>query len=451
MYIHKFINLNDIPKYRGGIYWDKSIGMSIYFEYEDIKGNVEILDYVKREQKIKFKYKNRVYDMNTTVFKSVCFGKILGKITDEFKIEIGSNFKDDKRNLRILDREYRKDKNGGNWKSYKYKCNKCGWNEGWMDEYDLLKGQGCSCCNGKIVVPGINDIATTDPWMIEYLVDKEDAYKYTSKSGKKIKVKCSDCGSEKYIKINALYECGFSCPKCGDGFSYPEKFMFNILEQLNMDFMTEYSPIWSNNYRFDFYLPKYNIIIETHGKQHYESSTNFNVPLETQQIIDRDKENLSMNNGVKIYIQLDCRESNLNFIKNSVLNSELIKYFNFNIVDWNKCNEYATKNKIKEICEFYNSHKYMQMKDIAKKFKIHHLTLIKYLKIGKNLNLCDYDANHQKKPIIVIETGDIFESIMECERQSENKYGVKLSNKGISNVLKGRCNHYKGFHFEYVN
>lgn len=450
MYIHKFINLNDIPKYRGGIYWDKSIGMSIYFEYGDIKGNVEILDYVKEKQKIKFKYENRVYDMNTTVFKNVCFGKILGKITNEFKIEMGSNFKDDKRNLVILDKEYRKYKYNGSRKWYKYKCNKCGY-EGWMIEYDLLKGKGCSCCIGKTVVKGINDISTIAPWMMKYFVNPEDAHRHTSKSGKKIKVKCPDCGSEKYIKVNVLYKCGFSCPKCGDGFSYPEKFMFNVLEQLNINFITEYSPIWSNNYRFDFYLPKYNIIIETHGKQHYEPSTNFNVPLETQQIIDKEKENLSMNNGVKIYIQLDCRESNLNFIKNSVLNSELIKYFNFNNVDWNKCNEYATKSKIKEICKFYNLHKNMQMKDIAKKFKIHPLTLVKYLKTGKELNLCDYDVNHQKKSIIVIETGDIFESIMECERQSENKYGVKLSNKGICNVLKGKCNHYKGFHFEYVN
>ena len=106
--------------------------------------------------------------------------------------------------------------------------------------------------------------------MIEYLVNKEDGYKYTSQSGKLIKVKCKNCGLEKEIKVKNLYaEHGVACERCSDGKSYPEKFMYNLLEQSNINFETQYSPQWGNGHRYDFYLPDYNIIIETHGEQHY--------------------------------------------------------------------------------------------------------------------------------------------------------------------------------------
>ena len=40
--------------------------------------------------------------------------------------------------------------------------------------------------------------------------------------------------------------------------------------------------------RFDFYLPKYNCVIETHGEQHYKDSTDFfKVSLDEQQKRDK--------------------------------------------------------------------------------------------------------------------------------------------------------------------
>ena len=51
------------------------------------------------------------------------------KKTIEFKVEIGQIFKDDKRDIVITNREYRKEKHGKsmvNVKYYKYTCNICG-------------------------------------------------------------------------------------------------------------------------------------------------------------------------------------------------------------------------------------------------------------------------------------------------------------------------------------
>lgn len=45
----------------------------------------------------------------------------------------------------------------------------------------------------------------------------------------------------------------------------------------------------------------------------------------------------------------------------------------------------------------------------------------------------------------------IFESCAELERQSEERFGVKLLNSKISQVCLGKKSQYKGFAFKYIN
>ena len=75
-----------------------------------------------------------------------------------------------------------------------------------------------------------------------------------------------------------------------------------------------------------------------------------------------------------------------NWIKSSILNSELNNIFNLSDIDWDKADEFATNNLVKEICNFYNLNKNLSQKDICYKFKISHGTLIKYLKKGGKAN-----------------------------------------------------------------
>lgn len=56
--------------------------------------------------------------------------------------------------------------------------------------------------------------------------------------------------------------------------------------------------------RFDFYLPDYNVIIETHGEQHYKDCSEiFGLTLEKQQERDLYKKNFCASNGIK-YIEI---------------------------------------------------------------------------------------------------------------------------------------------------
>ena len=79
----------------------------------------------------------------------------------------------------ILEREYKKfflsDKS--NTKVYKCKCI-C---DGYVfesSEHNLKHMKKCAACLGKVVINGVNDIATKRPEMIKFLKNKDDAYKY---------------------------------------------------------------------------------------------------------------------------------------------------------------------------------------------------------------------------------------------------------------------------------
>ena len=85
------------------------------------------------------------------------------------------------------------------------------WN---ADPRKLMRGCGCSVCSNKIVIKGVNDIATTRPDLIKYFKYKDDGYKYVSGSEKYIDIICPECGHECSIRICNLSRFGFSCGGC---------------------------------------------------------------------------------------------------------------------------------------------------------------------------------------------------------------------------------------------
>ena len=100
---------------------------------------------------------------------------------ENWKYKIGETLNQKLGKIVLLEKEiriknYASTKNGGKCrikrqKWYQYKCLKCEY-IGWVQQSDLNKGVGCSCCSNMIVVKGINDVATTDPDLIKYFVNK---------------------------------------------------------------------------------------------------------------------------------------------------------------------------------------------------------------------------------------------------------------------------------------
>ena len=289
----------------------------------------------------------------------------------------------------------------------------------------------------NIVCNQCNTISMTHPESIKFLVNPKDSLKHSQGSLIKLPMKCPDCGFEKSMAISTLINQGFGCNKCSDHIPYTEKFVFCVFEQLNYDFKTQANKTilkWSKNYKYDFYISnKTPMIIETHGMQHYEYEVGWKQSLEEIQDNDFDKEWLARENGINKYIILDCRKSELEWIKNSIMSSILPKLLNFkeDDIDWLKCHEFSCKNLVKEVCSTWNS----GVKSVPKLkiiFKLGKTTLIKYLNKGTKLGWCDYNGQEEKMKnynsrlekngvkIICITTNKIFNSQLEASQE----YGI---------------------------
>ncbi len=378
------IFLDDLPKhtngtYKGKINWSNSVGKTVKFKYKNdddennlFCGVLLIKAYNKKTRKLKIEYNGNIEEIRTCRLQDGNIKKLInatlkttaGHFAD-YKIEIGDWIVDKNRNFTILNRKRIKTQKYQYRKMYNYKCNVCGYDTGWMEECDILHHKsGCSCCSNRVVVAGINDITTTDPWMIPYFQGGyEEAKQYVAFSTRKINPICPDCKKVKRNKImisqiKNMHSIGCSCR---DGISYPEKFFINFLDQLNVDYIYQLSKstlIWVDNYFYDFYLPDYNCIVETHGGQHYKDVTWSSSTITNNN--DENKMKLALNNGISNYIQLDCRKSTLEHISNSILKSELLDLLNLkaNQINWEQCSEFACRNITKDICNFYvnNNH-----------------------------------------------------------------------------------------------
>ena len=481
--MNKSIDLSRLPVFKNGtnkgkINWKESIGYKCKFKYDNIEGEIEIIDYNKNNRKLTIKYLDYdLFEILYSEFKKCRFGKLLKKKTNEFKVEIGQTFKDNKRDLIIINKKYKKDKKGQNYKYYKYKCNKCK-NEDWIEESNLIHNhQGCNTCckQSKKVIQGVNDIYTTDYWMIELGVNIEYAKKYTSQSSKKIKVKCPNCGKINEVILSNVYKTkSIGCNR-GDGISYPEKFVSSLLNQLNIEYITQYCPDWIKPKRYDFYFKLNNkkYIVETHGDFHYNEKGYISKRAKTllqEQENDKYKKELALSNEIDYYIELDCRDSNLDYIKNSIINSELNKIFDLLQINWLKCEEFALSNRVKEVCDYWRLHndinnKGLTTKDLSKVFNLHSATISRYLKRGNKLGWCNYNPKNESlkrsskfgkingKQVEIFKNGKslgVFESCHELERQSEELFGVKLLFSNISEVARNKKEQYKGFTFKYV-
>lgn len=254
------------------------------------------------------------------------------------------------------------------------------------------KGINCQYCSGRKVLKGYNDISTTHPQYYDIMLNKEEAYKNTYGSHQRVDWKCPDCNHIiKNKVIKTVIRSGLSCPVCSDGKSYPEKVMHNLLLSLNINFKPQKKFNWSDGKIYDFYLPEYNLIIETHGKQHYIDNCFGSLDgdsLEQTQTNDKYKYNIAMNNGVDKYIIIDYRKSELEWIKNNILNSELSEIFDLNNIDWTDIDIKASKSNHILFLELWNQG--LSVIQIIKETKSSETTIGKALKKFSKQGLCIY-------------------------------------------------------------
>jgi very-short-patch-repair endonuclease len=271
--------------------------------------------------------------------------------------------------------------------------------------------------------------------------------------------------------INRLYRTHSIGCACGDGVSYPNKFMYNLLTQLKVKFISEYTPVWVKPKLYDFYIPSLNLIIEMDGYFHSNYNNMNGQSKEESKSIDNQKDQLAKQHNIKM-IRIDCdyKSSNrFDYIKENILNSELLEYFNLKYIDWIKIEKFTASNLVKEVCKIKNDNPNIITREICELVGLKKCCVIKYLKQGTKLGWCYYNPKDEqeksnikrgeflkqitsKKVEIFIDDKSlgIFESENELARKSECLFGIKLDSKNISATLHGKQRTHKGFTFQFV-
>lgn len=402
-----------------------------------------------------------------------------------------------KRDLTIIDRKIIKEEktnyiNGNkfnaNKKYYKYSCNLCNFNCGkyydlklkkykdeyWISESGIFGKHGCACCckSPLIVLENINSIYYTDGWMTSIINDDEFCKTHTHSCSDKIYPICPNCKEKqsKLVSIDKIYSTkGVSCEYCSDNIKYPNKFMANVLQQLNINFEREYSPKWVEGKFYDFYIPSMDLIIEMdgglgHGKEIHKLSKQTK---EESKAIDDYKDEQAILHGIEV-IRIDCDYGNklnkrFEYIKQNILCSKLSQLFNLKVVDWNKCDTYGCNSLIKIACDLKNKNPYMTTSEACKVLNVKSSqTISGWWKIGNEYKWCHYDIQEEIRRLssksgmkngqsVKVFKGNKylaeFYSLSELERESLKLFGEKLIARYVGKSLKSQKT-YKGYSFK---
>lgn len=322
------------------------------------------------------------------------------------------------------------------------KCAKCGeFVRLRRDHY--LHGVGCGICSGKIALKGYNDLATCRPELVQYFADPEDATKVVEFSHKRVGVQCPTCGFKKDVVVARLSKNGFRCPICYGGFTMPNRCMASVLKHLGYEFKSEATFEWGRNYRYDFFVPSKNIIIEMNGKQHYESSPIWN-PLDEIEETDRIKTRLAIQNGYTFYaIRADRSEPKYiidQIIKSGLIDS-LVDSVNISTLE-RDCMEDVSVGVAAKCMELWNAGLQDTLK-ISEITGVERTTVAKYLSTYGKLGLCDFSrysqilksqahaANSRKRPVICKNTGIVYDSIREAAE------AIGIGRSSIQNNVRG--------------
>lgn len=354
----------------------------------------------------------------------------------------------------------------------------CGHKPNLITPNSYKNGVRCPVCCGQKVEVGINDIATTHHELLIYFVNSNDAKTNSIGSKTYILFKCIICGKQKKMLAFNLLQFGFSCPKCGDGISYPNKFMYNLLEQLKEKFDREVKFDWcifenynnsnKNDYGiYDFVIENKKIIIEMDGRIGHGVNIHSQSDMSLEDTIYRDgkKDDLAKQNRYNI-IRIDCKykdsSKRFDYVKESILSSPLNSIYDLSKINWKLIHSRCLDSLVNEVCMLWEQTR--DISQIIKTTKLSNNTVLRYLKDGASVGLCGYTyeeaiklrslkAQRSKmKPIKITYKNETFysSSTMTFIGYYNDKYNKKLYYESIRQCLTNQKQSYKGFTFQYM-
>jgi hypothetical protein len=328
---------------------------------------------------------------------------------------------------------------------------------------DINTGHGCPMCARKKssetrAKPKGNSFREVRPDLVKHLKYESDADKFTILTRKKAWFICDCCGYEKFMSIGSFVNHGICCQICSDGISIPEKFCINLLKELNVEFESQKIFNWSNNKRYDFYIPSMDMIIETHGIQHYKDFTFGNRTFEEEKENDILKRTLAMYNKISNYVEVDCRYSDLKWLECN-FNKALGYFYDLSYVNFNDIFIKSNKSIKTELWEYCNNNLNTPHNEISKIFNLSRSTTCEYIKEGIKLGICFYDYENHKQLTKVKRSERMFKKVemydltmehlntFDSLKEAENVTGVLAT--GILRVCKNINKTAGGYIWKY--
>lgn len=182
-----------------------------------------------------------------------------------------------------------------------WKCPIC--NYSWQAKVcNRSNGRSCPQCSNRILIKGVNDLATLNPVLAaEWDFQKNSPLTPSdvfSKSGKKYHWICPK-GHE--YQTSVLHRAsGTNCPVCNSGrqTSFAEQAFFYYIKQVYPDAINHYTDIFVNGMELDIFIPSIRLAIEYDGSFWHRSEKS-----------SRDKEKYTICTEKGIYL-IRIRESN---------------------------------------------------------------------------------------------------------------------------------------------
>lgn len=187
-----------------------------------------------------------------------------------------------------------------------------------------LSGCGCPDCHKK------NKIKSIDQFIMDARKAHGGKYDYSkviyTGNKNKITIICPKHGDFKQTPLSHIH--GTGCPRCRESFGDVKVSM--LLDRIKLTYIREM--VFPNTkFRYDFYLPDLNLLIEYHGEQHYQPVDRFGgvKGFEVCRKRDREKKKLAKQLGldlIVVHYRFLMNDKSGNTLNKYLINS-LLKYY----------------------------------------------------------------------------------------------------------------------------
>ena len=458
----------------GSINWKKSVGLNLQYKVDetDYSGFIKLIGVEGGKLFISIDDNPTIMIRKESLRKGL-IAKQLGAKAKIFKYNVGDVVNNQKIIEQIIIQHYstisKSQRVLSHENGYVVECLKDHYRYEILEK-SLTRGRSCPVCGQNKVVPGINDIATTNPKLAEWFVDKSLTLTLSKDTNKQVMLKCPVCG-RLFIGIPNHFKKGYpSCPCQKSASSYPERLFASILNQLDIKYISQLSKSdfeWCKSYRYDFYFEICNdrYIVELdgglgHGKQsYYNNISEFNASIKR----DRTKDQLALQHGIKlIRIDVDYPDvrNRFQFIYDNIVSSELNNIFDFNLINLHQCEVDAESSLIVTIGKMWDDENLTQT-EIKRRLQIGDTTVSAYLKKGRKLGLNNYVSHTRKyvpdyiKKNIKVTNSDnevvcVHKGIADFQRNSKNLINKQVDISTIYRSIKTGRHTNDGFLFSYA-